>query len=194
MIDFWEMLGRMVTNQNFLNALVGFKKVQYTVGSDQRALIPNDPSTIGGQLNDDYYLMRQIVQQYMPGKPLSLMALGEMLYALTIPAFRVKGQIAYAKIAQMGIPAPQNDYFYVALGAMILDDGLRSELVDNNNWNNWGFDSVAAPDRASLTGLLNVNQNADVVDAVHNFCLTGWDIDCNDRVIEWVGHTHPVAP
>lgn len=194
MIDFWEMIGRMVMDQKFLNALLAFKKVQYTVGSDGRASIPNDPSTIGSaQQNDDYNLMRRLVRTYMPNKPVSLMALGEMLCALTIPAFRTKGQIAAAKIGKLGLPAPKNDYFYVALGAMILDENLRSELADSGNWSDWGFDGVDPEDKATLTSLLNVNQSPDAVDAVHTFCLTGWGHDCNDRLIEWIGHTHPVA-
>ena len=194
MIDFWEMLGRMMMNQTFLNDLVGFKGVQYPVGADHRAVIPNDPATIGtAQPSDDYDLMRTIVNRYMPGKPLSLMALGEMLWCLTIPAFRSKGKIAAAKVAQLGLAAPANDNFYIALGAMVLDENLRIELIENGNWGKWGFGSVAPADQTALAKVMDNNQNPDVVDAIHNFCFTSWDPDCNARAIEWVGHTHPVA-
>jgi hypothetical protein len=194
MIDFWEMVGRMVTNQAFLKDLIGFKRVQYPVGGNQRALIPADRSTIGGaQLNDDYELMRTVVTNYMPGKPLSLIGLGTMLWALTIPSFRTKGQIAAAKIAQAQLPAPVNDSFYVALGVIIVDDNMRIELIDNGNWAGWGFSSVDPADRASLAKILDVNDNPDTVSSVHNFCLTGWPVDCDARMFEWVGHTHPVT-
>jgi hypothetical protein len=183
MIDFWEMMGRMVTDQNLLNILVNLPIVNYQVGQDHRAAIP--PA--------DYTALRGKVAPFMPAKPLSLMALGEMLFALTIPAFRTNAGVVATKLAALHLPQPQNDKFYVALGAMIVDDRLRVELVDNGHWTKWGFDYVDPIDRQTLSAALDLGQNPIPVKAIQNFCLTGWSHDCNDLVIEWAGHTHPVT-
>ena len=68
MIDTWEIFGRIAADDGFRNAVfTGSFKPPYGIGVNMRASIP------GG----DYDTARRIIQPYIPGRPLSLMALGE---------------------------------------------------------------------------------------------------------------------
>ena len=194
MIDFWEMMGRLVTDSEFRDDLLNLPMKQYHLLPNQRAEIPADVATVGtANVRDDYYLLRSIVRSHMPDKPLSLMALGELLCALTSQEFRDRASGVAEAIEVLGLDEPDDPGFYVALGALILDPNLVRELIINNAWRKWGFGFVSRRDRRILTQMLNVNVNPEVANKVYQFCYVLWGSECNDSVIEWDAHTHPVA-
>ena len=190
MMDFWEMIGRMVTDKAFFTDLMAFPMKTYHLGSNQRASIPADPAS--GSAHNDYSLLRQIVQPRMPDVPLSLMALGEMLWGLTNTMFRQKAEVVSVKIGKLNLPQPQDHFFYVALGLMILDDDLRADLI-NDKWDQLGFRLVNPVDRTTLKSFMDINLNPDMVDTIRMFCHTLWPSECNDKLKEWTQHTHPVG-
>jgi len=193
MIDFWKMMGFLVTNDNFRADLFGIPLRTYTMLSNQRARIPGDPAADPASGGNDYALIRGLLQPYLPGVALSLMGMGEMLISLTHQSFRDDATTVAGLITDLGLGAPDDDNFYIALGAMILDSNLTSKLLTGNAWNQWGFGAVTADDRDKLNGILNPNVSATIPNAVHNFCVNLWGHECNDNLIEWPAHTHPVA-
>jgi hypothetical protein len=188
MIDFWNMMGLLVTDEEFRDSLFALPKTKYNIGSNQRASIPADMNK-----QDDYATIRSIVQLFMPNKPLSLMALGEMLVALSSEKFRDRAVIVADKIDAMDLDLPDDTDFLVVLGALVTDQGLVNYLIQKRQWKKWGFGFVSRHDRRLLARLLDKNVNETVWNAVFQFCNTLWDHECNDNVVEWPEHTHPVA-
>jgi hypothetical protein len=121
------------------------------------------------------------------------MALGEMRWALDSQDFRTLGETVAGDIGGLGLPAPQSSDFYVALGALILDQNLVTRLIANGQWAPMGFSSVEPADRDALAEILDPNRNADAPNHIYQFCYTIWAPDCFDRAVEWDGHVHPVA-
>jgi hypothetical protein len=192
MIDFWKMMGFLVTNDNFRADLFSIPLRTYTMMANQRARIPGDPAASPASGGNDYALIRGLVQPYLTGMPLSLMALGEMLVSLTHQDFRADATNVARLIGGLGLSAPDDDNFYIALGAMILDSNLTPKLLAGD-WEPWGFGAVTANDRDRLNRILNPAVSPAIPNAVHDFCVNLWGHECNDNLIEWPAHTHPVA-
>lgn len=191
MIDFWELMGRMLTDQNFLNAVLGYRATPAFTPAvanpmNQRIAIPQA----------DYDNMRTIVcgaRAPMQGKPVSLMALGEILYVLTKPNFASRARAACA--ALNGLLAPQVTQqapFYQALGAMTLDGSLRAEMADGGRFAQNGFGNVDQADQTNLSNYLRTGSGGE--QAITALCGAGWQNDCNDKMLFWANHTHPITP
>jgi hypothetical protein len=193
MIDLWEMMGLLVMDRKFQKKVFAFPKRRYSMGKNQRSRIPVGPTAKHPNDPNDYELLRKIVGPHLPNTPLSLMGLGEMLFSLTSKDFRDKACLVAEAIKEMDLDQPEDGTFYMALGAMITDPQLIVELLTNKNWRKFGFESVTRNDRKMLIEIVNQNYNPTVYGLIHDFCYTLWGSECNDSIIAWDAHTHPVA-
>lgn len=198
MTDFWEMLGRLVADPNFRTALYAFPPRNYVV-TNSLANIPANFMSLGTATpNDDYDMLRGIVQAQpsMNDKPLSVTALGVMLYGLSLPEFRTRATAVGAAIVASGVALPPvaNCGFYTALGAVVVDGNLCDQLVAGN-WQRWGFNTlVADADKPTMVNLMNVVTNLNVVLAAEHFCSYLWDGACDNKAVEWNGYQQYVTP
>lgn len=228
MIDFWEMMGRLVTDSKLRKDLFDLQLTdKYHVNEHWRAGIPtgdayriNKVVNVAGERSfivirnaarfdesgawryagtevNHYDKIRKKVQKHMPNKPLSLMALGSMLHALTMKNFcklaEEVAELIHYVVKRDHLTLPCDDLFYVALGAMIVDRILKQELIVYDNWDLWGFGCLSQPDRDILKDLLDDNLSAELSQKVDAFCDTGWGQECDVTAIEWEGHVHPVS-
>ncbi len=197
MIDLWEMMGRLVTDPEFRADLTSNfpSGTTYTPDAHWRIKIPaNYPPN--AQYGDEYDRMRTLVHQYMP-KPLSLMALGEMIWALTFDQFHTRlndlGDAIGDYMEDHNLP--DDNLFYIALGALILDQYLPIELFSRGNWHRFGFAALGQRERKILADLANPQPGpqGEIAALANNLCVLLWDHECNDSAVEWPAHTHPVA-
>jgi hypothetical protein len=188
----------MVADTNFRNALYAFPARNYPV-ANSLASIPANFMTIGKpNASDDYDVLRGMVQAqpYMSDKPLSLTALGLMLYGLSLPEFRQRAADLATAIAASGVVLQpvSNAGFYTALGAMVVDGNLSDQLIAGQ-WQRWGFNTlVADADKPTLANLMNVAANLNVNLAATHFCAYLWDQGCDNKMVEWSGYLQYVTP
>src|ERR1035438_8703373 len=157
MTDSWEILGRLAADATFRGKVLNTTfNPPYSVGANGRAAIPKG----------DYDNARKIVMQTIKDRPVSLMALGEMLYALASDAFRQALSTLVTEIQKTGLnTADRDSNFYIALGAIIVDDQLRAELLGQapyDKFGDFGFNAVLPADRADVVKLGDPNVNLAV--------------------------------
>ena len=191
MTDFWEILGRAVTDDAFRTALFAgpYNPAMYKpVPGKSREIIPKT----------DYDKVTSIIRgatatKYRP--PLSLFALGEILHDMSVPGFNTQVKNLAQAIKDSGVPIhPVDANFHMALGAMIVDAQLQVHLVAGN-WDADGFSAVQPADRATLQTLFDESAHHPVVKAAADLCGIEWGIECFVKAFFWPpsGHGHPVA-
>lgn len=188
MIDTWEIFGRILTDKNFRKAV--FKAA------------PRNKPKINGATRAEfrakaYENMRDAVTPKISDRPISLAGLGEILWPLVNNAknFRKAIENLASTIDVSGVDTDRDDpYFYVALGAMVVDPNLRDELVSQppySPFDDYGFTMLSEDDRAALVAIFNYQSQegsgpeptaASDSDAV---CQTQWTSDCFLRTIWW---------
>lgn len=186
MLDLWEYVGRLVTDQLVCNSYLNTQFQNHYAVNGVPQYHPN--------INDaDYDAMRGLffaAQGGAPQRPVSLMALGEMLWALTDarfpPAVRqlftdTQNAAAANNIALAG----RTPDFYTGLGATTIDPQLRAP----GPLDTAGFVNLKGADRTDVLTLANA-----VDPSMDAFCNSSpWQKDCSARAIQWGGHLHPVA-
>lgn len=186
MMDFWEIMGRAATITNFRNALfAGPYYPPYPVGGNSRAAIPQGDYTTA---------VTAIRNAGMVNRPLSLMAVGEILYSMSVANFNNQVVALFNAIQASGVPInPVDDNFYVGLGVMTVDAPLRTILMNPaTNWGDYGLSGVQPADKATLQALFDPNLN--VAQAADGVCLVRWGNECFVKLLFWpVNHTHPVV-
>jgi hypothetical protein len=176
MIDAWEMVGRLLTDNAFETAVFGgVYSGPYPMNTCNRVQIPQK----------DYDTLQAAARTKMQG-PLSLMALGEVLVAMRVPNFRNALDGLARAITATGVnTAGRDPVFYQALGASMVDMRLLAQIP--NNFQNFGFNlGGAQPDATRI-----VTDNG-VTTAAKAFCGTCWARGCNLKTILWPEHVHPV--
>ena len=188
MVDAWEIFGRLATSDAFRDEVFkGAFNTPYPVDAKMRSSIPGT----------DYDTALAIVRKTVIGRPVALMALGELLMSLTNARFR-RALVALADaIKGTHITVDGRDSnFHTALGAMIIDDQLRAHLqASGQNFDKYGFTSVQPADRADLQAIFNpaTSQGKTVIGRANDTCDSFWEPGCHLKTIFWGGHTHPVA-
>lgn len=190
MTDFWELLANTVLNDQFRAKLFIAQTGKYTF--DQSNFSVAIPAA-------DYTALAALVSPADPtlpavirGRPLSLMGLGELLYSISFQQFRdLVSQLALDAKA-LGVKGDgRSPLFYAAVGALIVDAGVRS-LFHQGFFDQAGFGSLAqGTDRADLQKLSDP-QVAFAIDSA-KLCAFLWSPRCHVRVFPYDGHTHPVA-
>ena len=189
MTDCWEILGRLAGDAAFQKTVFSATfNPPYSIGANGRAAIPKK----------DYDSARTTLRNAgFTDRPISLMALGEILYALAFSSFRKAMAALALAIQNTRIKTVNRDFnFYVALGAMIVDDTLRGELLGVSpytQFDTFGFKGVVQADRADLAKLGDPNKSPTVVAAADQLCTILWAPDCFEKYEFWNNHTHPVA-
>ncbi len=195
MVDAWEIFGRLATDDAFRRAIFkGPFQPHYAIDKCCCAIV----------LNEDYDRARDIINQHgLRGRPISLMALGELLVARTVQGFMDAVQKLASSITDAAgslniAIGGRSVLFYTAFGAMIVDKQFRSRaLASANAFDLLGFCAVLPADRTDLRQLFGYEvgeQKTMVVSgASDQFCNLFWEPHCNLRTVFYLGHVHPVA-
>jgi hypothetical protein len=178
MVDMWETTGRLLTNDKLRGDLfTAFHPGSYRMNFARRAMIPMS----------HYDDARGIIAPSQKG-PTSLMAIGEILYTISIDRNRgLMDKLAAALAATKVKVDPKNRPFLVALGAIIFDRPLRKQFAQQAYLH---FSDLSKEDQDNLTAIA---KDRAVDAAAKNFCDECWDDSCFCLTIPWAQHTHPVA-
>jgi hypothetical protein len=173
MVDFWEVFGRMLTNDDFRKDLFGTcPDTPYPSGIE----VPGF-NNLGLDIPyEEYKAARGVVATVMTDAPVSLMTLGELLMVLSCPHFRVLAKDLARKIKDTGVDATdRNKLFYIALGCMMLDPQVMSAFA-GGGFNHIQFGGLSNPERDDLKKLTRDPVPQAAVDA----CAEFWGTACTD--------------
>jgi hypothetical protein len=188
MIDTWEILGRMLTDEEFRARV-------YRTAPSSRPRV--NKATRAEFAERNFTRLRTVVTEVIRDRPISLAGLGEILWPLsnnTKPFRRAILKLARIIQASGADTGSSNPYFFVALGAMMVDPNLRAVLLSETPFtpfDNFGFTSLSLADRAALVaiftftppGITAVQAPGD--SASNDVCDTQWGSDCFLRTIWW---------
>jgi hypothetical protein len=193
MIDFWEALGRMAANQTFLNQVltaIGTPTIEVLTGywqpgtanSNYFSLVPDATNTNN---------VRQLMSAECEGRPISLMGVGEMVLAVYTPEQKKRISSVATAIANSNAAFQLTQWGYVALGAMIIDSPLLSNLTGvepHTEFDNNGFSIVPAADRTALDPVMRLIPTEGATD----FSAT-WGTVCLAKFAFFQTYQHPVV-
>jgi|SRR5579875_2320063 len=185
MIDFWEILGRAVTDDVFRNALYD------SFAAANPAPNPNKKNKYACKYADtDYATARALVVAKMG--PVSLMALGEWFVLSMLHRNTRTTLNNIARIVQKNLNSysSTNPVFYQTLGAGIVDAAFLDEF-NLGNEATYGF-RLSAPDRAALAQVMGESTGAFRAQS-GTFHDSNWVSGCKDMVIQSVGHPYAHA-
>jgi hypothetical protein len=176
MTDAWEIIGRLITDDEFKTEIFGgVYSGPYPMNTTNRAQIPEQ----------DYQTVRERAATKVKG-PISLAAAGEVLIAMRFPDFRPRLDDLAKAIKTTGInTAGRKPVFYQTLGASMADMRLLGRIA--NRFSEFGLE--VGGDNDDLTTVLTDN---GVIAAAKAFCSTCWTGGCQLRMIFWPEHVHPV--
>ncbi len=170
MIDFWEMFGRLTTDNNLRQELFNrFQVGAYASPQYGWAVIPRG----------DYDSARQIVN--LSG-PVSIMGLGELLWCLSSADFRTKLADLVTALGESGIAtAAKSNWFYTALGLMCVDGQVLADFAAGRfDKNRFGMLSGEESD-----DIQKLASNENVVETATRLCLSEWAGGCNSKAQYW---------
>ncbi len=211
MLDLWEIFGRLVTDDDFRGAVFN-GNFSGTVAMPYQE--KNDTATPPVRMRrmdippTDYMNLRYVVSLKV-AKPISLMALGEVVYAMTQNGFIDDMNKLAATLQQKFAgqtppfdPSDKTPDFYRALGALVLDQNLLDLFVNSNGgsspvFDTYGFGPLFGDDLQAVFEAFQPDAGEVGFSATYLGCQTvcdgSWVPDCNDIAVEWAGHTHPAA-
>jgi hypothetical protein len=172
MVDFWEIIGRVVTND-------AFRAAMYSNFAGSAASPNPDGENIFSCLfaDEDYMAARTLVLTQMG--PVSLMALGEWL-VVSILRRKYKSDLDNVSAGAQELLhgyVSMNALFYQTLGAAIVDAKFL-QAFNQGQEAQYGF-RLRPPDRAALAGVLG---DANFAGACGKFHDETWDDTCKDMV------------
>lgn len=188
MLDAWEIIGRMLTDDDFRASV-------YKAAPRKHPAI--NKTTRAEFAERDFTRMRDAVTAVIKDRPVSLAGLGEILWPLVnnTRAFRDSIKKLTKIIEAGGVDTERDDpYFYVALGAMVVDPNLRGTLISESPFtpfDDFGFTSLSEDDRAALVSIFSfmdprtVSAEAAADSASNDICETEWGSDCFLRTVWW---------
>ena len=181
MVDFWEMLGHVATDN-------AFRDTMYDTFAGKQPQPDNDNKFACLFADDDYGAVRNLVASRMG--PVSLMALGEWLVVSMLhPESRpLLDAVAQNVQALLNGYRSNNPIFYQTLGAAIVDTGFRDEFNALNE-GNYGFHPNQA-DRDALAAVIGDGGFGAQAGKFHN---NTWDETCKDMCIQNQGHPYAHA-
>jgi hypothetical protein len=184
MTDFWEVLGRLVTNDGFRTALFGaFSTGNYPI--DLTRLTVSIPKDQYGSAAD------VIAQTAFADRPVSVMAIGELLYSMSFQQFRdFVAQLAEAVTASGVTTMGRTPLFYTGLGGIIVD-AQTAQFFHAGQFVQAHYTALTGPERNDLQTLADP---AGAVAAISKpLCAFLWLPKCFVKQFVYDGHTHPVA-
>lgn len=129
MVNYWMLIGRAVTNTKVLAAFRELKARPYLVDVDRRAFRFTP---------DDYEAARQAIKKGLsdagiPIFPMSLIGLGELLYASCYDSDREGLRALSGVMKRHGVPEMPTSDFCTALGAAIVDGELVEMICSGHS-------------------------------------------------------------
>jgi len=190
MIDYWEVLGRLATD----DALRAQLYRDFPVGE-----YPYDGNGCGIQIPWAALLRaREVIRPVMKTRPLSVMGLGEVLMSISTNVFRTRFQLVIDEIDASDIETSgRSHWFYAALGLMLVDNNIMTAFSN-------GGDVFAEAQFGELSGdeaddLQNLALDGKLVALAADLCYVYWSQGCYDKYMQWelditqTYHVHPVA-
>jgi hypothetical protein len=186
MIDFWEVIGRALTDEEYREAILGanLSKQPYP----ERDGLLEIPKA-------DYDTMLSIIRTRMDG-PVSLMALGETIIALTYKGFPINLRKTAEAIRATHVRTQDRDaLFYIALGASILDKVLRRKLqhdeLNHTQYDTYGLHMTLKDRLAHLAIIRPTNTDVEIyATALCEGPDSPWEWQCQSFMLERKGHMH----
>jgi hypothetical protein len=175
MIDFWEILGHVVTNDEF-------RKQMY------EPFVHTKPKAVEGNAYaclfdpEDYSKAREIALQRV--RPVSMMALGEWLVLATL-ARGCRGRLdGVADVVQRLLDGYRSasPLFYRTLGISIVDPNFKG-CFEGGGERAYGFD-LDPVDRDRLAAVIG-DPEGEFGAAAEHFKSGGWDQSCKDMCFVW---------
>jgi hypothetical protein len=213
MLDLWEIMGRLATDDQFRRAVFNsnfqptyYQDVDAAKNPNHRVKIPPE----------DYKNMRAVASLRVDG-PISLMALGEILFAMTDARFKkavsdLADTLAelFAKLDEPLDPSTRGTDFFQALGVLLIDLNLQQDFVDDpTSIHQFALDALLGDDLDAVHQVLSQlpSEGAPtprVFLCCQDLCQGSWVPDCNALLAEWdtqvapasgavLKHTHPVS-
>lgn len=183
MIDLWMTIGRALTNETVLNALL-------TALPPQDYLI--DVYFRGFRFSPaDYDRARDAIRSGLSAAgivpyPVSLMALGELLYtSSTIDEHKTLRKAQHLMQSE-NIGNSRDPLFYTALGASMVDPAVR-QLFASGRFQDVMFDALNPADRALLTKIASASQFHHLSGEFED---SKWTPDCDLRLVFYGDHCH----
>jgi hypothetical protein len=173
MVDFWEVFGRMLTDDDFRGEL--YRKCQdtpYRIGIE----VPGFDNKGLDIAYRKYDAARKIVAEVITDGPVSLMTLGELLMILSCEHFRGLATNLAAKIQNTINTAGGSKLFYIAIGCMMLDGQVLSAFA-NDVFDDIQFGGLSGLERDALSTLA---ADPSVFKAASVACHEFWGTACTD--------------
>lgn len=173
MVDFWEVFGRMLTNDTFRKDLYkACPDSVYSVGVEVPSL-GNKGLDIPA---DKYDIARKVVAKVITDGPISLATCGELLMILSSRVFRGLANDLAAKIQSCVNTANGSKLFYIAIGCMMLD-GYVFDQFGQGVFDDLQFGALTGLERDAISTLATTFK---VKKAANKACAEFWDIACSD--------------
>lgn len=176
MVDFWEVFGRMVTNDDFRGQLYKtFPAKYYCLGVEVPSL-GNQGLDIPP---DDYNTARKLVANVITDGPVSLATLGELLMIISSQHFRDLADALAKKMQACVNTSNGSKLFYTAIGCMALD-GQAVYYFANRAFDKIQFGNLTGLEQDAIHRLA---LNVDVIKAAVRACAEFWSIACDDDLL-----------
>lgn len=186
MVDFWEVFGRLVTNDMFREEIcTACQPVPYGLKPQK------DLSNVGLNIPvGDFDAARKVVRRYMADAPVSLCTLGELRMTMSFQPFRPLLEQLVAAIKKSGAKTEGfSKLFYIAVGSMMLDKYIRAELAEGS-FDEYQYGGLKHPERKAVqTIAADANVSASALAA----CELFWGTACIDTQTFWPDNIHPIV-
>lgn len=200
MTDFWEILGRMLTDakvkDGILNAFPPGDLQMQLNKTGQGAIFNASDQSVGAWTRSAAYAkLRNKTDPHLRMRRTSLMTLGELLRLMTLPTgdtARIVNAInVLADRINQFLDKSQHpsSSFCTLLGAMVLDAQLRDQIKGDNAKN--FIDDLGSAEIRTLNQLAFDDEFIRLSDAVCS-SKSGWDAGCNVRSIFYDQHVYPL--
>ena len=187
MLDFWEVFGRLATDDDLRETLYcKFPVGYYHFDKPRRGLrIPEG----------NYDAARELIAATIPRRPLSIMGLGETLLCISTQVFRDDFDKLIDAIDKTGVDTyDRSGMFYTALGLMLVDGNVLFQFA-GGEFEASQFGDLGPRERQDIGKLA---QDEDVRYNATEVCNIYWSEGCNSKYLYWQPsvespHVHPIA-
>ena len=186
MVDFWMTIGRALSNETVLETLLeALPPKDYPIHVPLRGFV---------FAKEDYDRARSAVvgglkAANLPAYPVSLMALGELLYTSSSANEHTNLREAVKMMKAHGIGDGQEPLFYTALGALMVDPAVR-RMFEDGMFEEAMFGGLKEADKTTLGKVAADPEFHLVSNAFEDL----WVLDCFVRSAFYSGHVHPATP
>ena len=186
MVDFWMTVGRVLTNETVLNTLMAALPARdYPIDVTLRGFrfTPADYDRARTALREG------LTAAGLPVYPVSLMTLGELLYASSDAAEHSTLRTAMQMMNAQFVDSSREPMFYAALGGAMVDDEIRKMFIDGR-FDDAMFGTLTGPDRLTLA---KFSAHPEFIRLSRQFCGRLWTWDCNIKGVFRVDQRYPAS-